>query len=90
MLTHLGGAVVAADHQLGEGLVVAQQDVEARLQLLDEVGFQQQGLGLGRGDDQLHRPGLGHHQADALGVETALGVLDDALLQRLGLADIKA
>lgn len=47
MLSDLGGAVVAADHQFGEGLVVAQHDVEARLQLLDEVGFQQQGLGLG-------------------------------------------
>ncbi|MMZ69397.1 hypothetical protein D1872_322350 [compost metagenome] len=46
MLPHLGRAVVAPDHQLGEGLVVAQQDVEARLQLLDEVGFEQQGLGL--------------------------------------------
>jgi hypothetical protein len=48
MLAHLGRAVVAADHEFGEGLVVAQQHVEARLQLLDEVGFQQQGVGLGR------------------------------------------
>ncbi|MNE45124.1 hypothetical protein D3C80_1393960 [compost metagenome] len=90
MLAHLGRAVVAADHQFGEGLVVAQQDVEARLQLLDEVGFQQQGLGLGRRDDQLHRPGQADHQPDALGVEAALRILHDALLQRLGLADVEA
>ncbi|MNI26158.1 hypothetical protein D3C73_798450 [compost metagenome] len=90
MLAHLGRAVVAADHQFGEGLVVAQQDVEARLQLLDEVGFEQQGLGLGRRDHQLHRAGQRHHQADALGVETPLRVLDNPLLQRLGLADIEA
>ncbi|MDT4873215.1 hypothetical protein FQZ97_1084490 [compost metagenome] len=90
MLAHLGRAVVAADHQFGEGLVVAQQDVEARLQLLDEVGFQQQGLGLGRRDDQLHRPGQADHQPDALGVEAALRILHDAFLQRLGLADVEA
>gem|GEM_PF-2410571 len=90
MLPDLGRAVVAADHQFGEGLVVAQHHVEAGLQLLDEVGFQQQGFGLGGGDHQLHRPGLRHHQADALGVKTPLRILDDALLQRLGLADVQA
>ncbi len=90
MLADLGRAVVAADHQLGEGLVVAQQDVEARLQLLDEVRFEQQGLGLGRRDHQLHRAGQADHQADALGVETPLRVLDHPLLQRLGLADVEA
>ena len=90
MLADLGRAVVLADHQFGERLVVAQHDVEARLQLFDEAGFEQQGLGLGGGDDQLHRPGQGDHQADALGVEAALGVLQDALFDRLRLADIEA
>ncbi|MNE10460.1 hypothetical protein D3C80_1031760 [compost metagenome] len=90
MLPHLGRAVVAPDHDLGEGLVVLEQDVEAGLQPLDVAGLEDQGLGLGGGDHQLHRPGQRHHQADALGVEAALRVLDDALLQRLGLADIEA
>jgi hypothetical protein len=90
MLADLRRAVVAADHQLGERLVVAQHHVEARLQLLDEVGFEQQGLGLGGGDHQLHRPGQGDHQADPLSVEPALRILKDALLERARLAHIQA
>uniref|UniRef100_A0A0N5A6X5 PE-PGRS family protein n=1 Tax=Parastrongyloides trichosuri TaxID=131310 RepID=A0A0N5A6X5_PARTI len=67
VLTHLRRAVVAPDHDLGEGLVVLQQDVEAGLQPLDVAGLKDQGLGLGGGDHQLHRPGQRHHQTDALG-----------------------
>jgi hypothetical protein len=37
VLAELRGWVLAADDDLGEGLVVAQQDVEARLELLDQV-----------------------------------------------------
>ncbi len=90
VLADLGRAVVAADHQLGERLVVAQHHIEARLQLLDEVGFQQQGLGLRGRDHHLHGPGQGHHQGDALGVEPPLGVLHNALLQGPRLAHVQA
>jgi hypothetical protein len=85
----LGGRVLAADDDLGEALVVAQQDVKARPKLFDQIDFQQQGVGLGAGRGELHRPGQIDHQGDALGVETALGVLDDALLQAPGLADVE-
>ena len=81
--------MLAADHDLGEGLVVAQQDVEARLELLDQVDLEQQGVGLCAGGDELHRARQVDHVGDTLGVEAALGVLDDALLQAARLADIE-
>ena len=40
----LGEAVGEGELDVGVGLVVAQQDVEARLALLDEVVFERQGL----------------------------------------------
>ena len=89
MLADLRRRMVAADEDLGKALVVAQLDVEARLQLLDQIDLEQQGLGLGLGGDELHRPGQVDHVGDALGVEAALGVLDDPLLQRARLADVE-
>ena len=89
VLAQLGGRMLAADDDLGEGLVVAQQHVEAWLQLLDQVDLEQQGVGLGAGGDELHRPGQVDHQGDPLGVETALGVLDHPLFQRARLAHIE-
>ncbi len=45
-------------------------------QPLDQVGFEQQGVGLGPGGDELHgRASAGTMRADAVGVEAALGVL---------------
>ena len=41
MLEGLRRLVVFADEDVREALVVAQDDVEARLQLLDQVGFEQ-------------------------------------------------
>ena len=55
MLDELRRRVVAGDQDIGEALVVAQQHVEARLQLLDEIGFQQQRLGFGLRRDEHHR-----------------------------------
>ena len=89
VLAQLGGGVLAADDDLGERLVVAQQHVEARLERLDQVDLEQQGVGLGAGGGELHRPGQVDHQGDAVGVEPALGVLDHPLLQRPRLADIE-
>ena len=47
-----------ADQDIGEALVVAQRDVVAGLELLDEIGLEQQRLGVRRGGDEHHRVGL--------------------------------
>ena len=89
MLGDLRVGVVFGEHQPGVGFVVAQHDVEARLEAFDEVGFEEEGLGLGVGGDDLHGGGFGDHAAEALGQAADLGVGDDALFQRAGLADIE-
>ncbi len=89
MFAQLGRRMFPADDDLGKALVVAQQHVEARLQLLDQVDLQQQGVGLGAGGGEFHGPGQIDHQGDALGVEPSLGVLGDALLQGPRLAHIE-
>ena len=81
--------MVRGDHDIGERFIVAQRDVETRPQPLDQVGFEQQRLGLGTGDDELEGAGLRDHALDA-GIEAGRpGVSRDALLDVLGLADIK-
>ena len=80
MLADLGGAMVAADEDFRKALVVAQLNVEARLQLLDQVDLEQQGLGLGLGGDELHRAGQVDHVRYPLGVGAALRILADPLL----------
>jgi len=89
VLAQLRRGVVSADDDLGKALVVAQQHVEARLHLLDQIDLEQQRVGLGPRGDELHRPRQIDHVGDALGVETALGVLDHPLLQAAGLAHIE-
>ena len=65
MLEDLRRPVVAGDQDVGKRLVVAQLHVEARPQLLDQIGFEQQRLGLGRGRDDLDRHGGRDHAQDA-------------------------
>ena len=89
MLEDLRRPVVAGDQDIGERLVVAQQHVEARPQPLDQVGFEQQRLGLGRGRDELDRGGRGDHPLDARVVTGRPRVGRDALLDALGLADVE-
>ena len=61
MLEDLGEFMVFGDQNMGKRLVVAQQDIVARLQPLDQVGFEKQRLDLRRGDDELHGSRLGDH-----------------------------
>ena len=89
MLADLWRVVVPADQDLGKALVVPQQNVEPRLEGLDQIDLEEQGLGLGAGGDEHHGPGQMHHVGDALGVEAPLGVLDHPLLQGPGLAHIE-
>ena len=89
MLGDLRKRVVLRQHQPGVGFVVAQDDVEARLEALDDVCLKQQRLGLGVGGDDLHRRGFGDHAPQALGQAGGLGVGRDPLLEAAGLADVK-
>ena len=81
--------MVAGEQNIGKRLVVAHQDVEARLHLLDEIGFEQQRLGLGRGRDEDHRGGERDHPRDAVGVAGEPRIAGDALADAARLADIE-
>ena len=89
MLGDLREGVVLGEHQPRVALVVAEHDVEAGLEALDEVGLEEEGFGLGMGGDDLHRDGLVDHAAEALGHAGGLGVVVDALLEVAGLADVE-
>ena len=89
MFRDLGRGMVAGDEDEGEGLVVPHQHVEARLQLLDEIGLEQQRLGLGAGRDEDHVGGQRDHPPEAVGVPLPAQVAGDALAHALRLADIE-
>ena len=81
--------MVVADQDVGEGLVVPQDDIVVRLQALDQVRLEQQRLGLGMGGDDLERPGRLDHPHDAGGQPRRLGVGADPVAQDPSLADIE-
>ena len=89
MLGHLRPIVVGAQQDVGERLVVAQDDVERRPQTLDQVGFQQQRFDLGMGGHEHHRPGQRHHLGQPRGQSCRLGVAGDALFDVARLAHIQ-
>ncbi len=74
---------------VGEALVVAQHDVEARLVRLDEVVLEQQRLGFGVGDRDLDGTDL-RHQRLHLRVDVAGGEVGaDPVLETARLADVQ-
>ncbi len=89
MLGDLRGVVIPRDQNIGEGFVVAHQHVEARLQLLDEIGLEQQRVGLGLDRDEHHVGCRGDHPRDAVHMAGEAGVARHALSHILGLADIE-
>ena len=89
MLGNLRKRMILGQNQPGIGLVVAQHDVEARLQLLDQVGFQQQRFGFGVGGDDFHRHGFRHHAAQTFRQAADLGVGMDPAFQAARLADVQ-
>jgi hypothetical protein len=90
MLEDLRRPVIAADQDIGERLVVAELDVEARAELLDQIGFEQQRLGFGRGRDDLDIHGRCDHAQDARGQgRIDAGIGRQPLADILGLADVK-
>ena len=85
----LGEAVGERELDVGVGLVVAQQDVEARLALLDEVVFESQGLVLVGDEDVVEVDGLAHQRAGfGVGLRGFKQVGADARAQVVGLADV--
>ncbi len=90
MLEDLRRPVVAGDQDIGKRFVVAQLHVEARAQLLDQVGLEQQRLGFGRGRDDLDRHGGRDHAQDARRLRRVdPGIGGQPLADVLGLADIE-
>ena len=89
MLQDRRRVMVAGQQDVGERLVVAQQHVVARPELLDQVRLEQQRLGLGTRGDELHVRRLGDHPGDGVGMRHAARIGGHAVLQALGLADIE-
>ena len=73
---------------VGVGLVIAKQDVVARLVGLDQIVFEQQGLGFAARDGGLDPGYLGHHQPNAGAGMRFLKIARDPLFKVAGLADI--
>ena len=78
-----------AYQDIGKALVVAQRDVVTGLELLDEIGLEQQRLGVRLGGDEHHRAGLRHHPLDAARLALGRHISGDALLDRARLTDIE-
>ena len=81
--------MAGADENVREALVVAQRDIVAGLELLDQIGLEQERLGLRFGGDEHHRMGLRDHPRDARRLALGRHVGGDALLDRARLADIE-
>src|SRR5882672_2588023 len=79
----------AAHHQVGIGLVVAEQDVVAGVERLDEIVLEDQRLRLGARDRDLDRRDLRQHHGDARAVLRFLEIRRDALFQVARLADVE-
>ncbi len=89
VLQHLRIGMVGGHQDRRKRLVVAQQDVVARLQALDQVGLEQQRLGLGVGGHHLQVDGLRDHAPDADPETIDVGVAGDPLPEVLRLADVE-
>jgi hypothetical protein len=89
VLHDLRRRVVLGDEDVGERLVVPHQDVEAWAQPLDQIGLEQQSLGLGRGGDEFEPGGRRDHPLDAGVVAGRPRISDDALADVLRLADVE-
>ncbi len=90
MFEDLRRPMIPGDQDIGKRFVVAQLHVEARTQLLDQIGLEQQRLGFGRGRDDFDVHGGGDHAQDARRLRRGdPGVGRKPLLHVLGLADIE-
>ena len=72
-----------------KALVVAQQHIVFRLELLDEVLFQQQRLGFGLRRQHHHGAGFRNHLGDARRMARGLGIIANTPVQVARLAHIQ-
>ena len=85
----LGEAVPHRQLDVGIAFVVLEQNVEARLALLDQVGFERQRLGLVADQDVFQINGLAHQRARfGVGLRRLQQVRANARAQVLGLAHV--
>ena len=89
VLGNLRPAMAPAQQDVGERLVVAEQDVVVRLEPLDHVAFEQERLDFALRRDHLDRCGGCNHALQADGQRADVDVGRDPLLQALGLADVE-
>ncbi len=68
--------------------VVAQQDIVARHQPLDQIALEQQRLGLGGGNHDFEGGGLGHHPPQPVRQPGRMGIVLHPALQIARLADV--
>ena len=81
--------MVAAEQDVGEGLVVPEQHVVVRLEALDHVALQEESLHLAVGHRDLEGGGRRHHALEAHRQLAGVEIAGDALFQALRLADIE-
>ena len=81
--------LAAGEVDVGIALVVAQQDVVARLERLDQLRFQQQRFTLGTRHRDLDAGDLRHHRGDPRLRRRLQEIAADALLQIAGLAHVE-
>ena len=89
MLGDLRSGVIAGQQNIGKRFVVAHQDVEPRLQLLDEIRLEKKRLRLGFGRDEDHRGGQRDHPGDARRVAYGPHIARDPFADAFCLADIE-
>ena len=88
VLGQLRRGVVARQDDERERFVVAQNHVVARAEPLDQIGFEQQRLGVGADRHELHAGRGRDHPRDAVGVIAGADIVGNARFQRPRLADV--
>ena len=70
-------------------VLVPEQDIEARIELLDERVLKEQGFGFGPNDGGFQARDAGNHHADARASVVPLEIARHPPLEHLGLADVQ-
>ncbi|KAG0921603.1 hypothetical protein G6F32_015029 [Rhizopus arrhizus] len=81
--------VLAGQQHMRVGLVVAQGNVVARRQRLDQLVFQQERLGFRARDSDVHARDLRDHRHDPRVLRAAIEIAADAVAQRTRLAHVQ-
>ena len=88
MFIKLGDLMFFCQQNIRKTFIVAQQHIIARLHLLNQIGFQQQRIGLGFGADKFHIAGRVNHARDAIIMPGRAGIGPHTHFQIFRLADI--